>query len=102
MMIRTKMGLTRSKATIETKEEILYTLRKQETWYKCGTKHQSEEIAIYTAGSVMQFAMDDHRLPVDIEENAADYLLCIRRFGPEKKLSRTELTSVWFSKKEQG
>lgn len=81
---------------IEYKDKITSIRRKNESWFEDGEQKQAIELAIYTVGSVMQFALDDPRLPVDIEENWQNYLLCKCRFEPDKPTSNTGLTRVWF------
>jgi len=78
------------------KDKIINVRRKTETWFEKGQQKFRVELAVYTTGSFMQFCPNDDRLPVDIETNWKNYLLCRRRFEPGKQQSNTGLTSVWF------
>lgn len=80
----------------EQKDKIVDVCRKTEIWFEKGKPKSCVELAVYAAGSFMQFRIDDDRLPVDIETNWENYLLCRRRFEPGKQQSNTGLTSVWF------
>lgn len=92
-------SLTDTMKPEETKAPILSVCRKTEYWEDGGKKHYSKELALYTLGFYMQFSLKDSRLPEDIETNYKNYLLCTRRFEPDKPMSNTGLTSVWLERR---